>query len=278
MNTIEAMKGHEQTIIHAFGLPPITGNKHYKECPICGGKNKFRMSYHNGSVGYICTCGNGSLIKLIMEITGRLFKDVAAEIDKLIGNSFKLENKPVIKCDLKDRFISYDILRGSIAQEYLNNRGVYELPKRGMRFCKGINDEQGYLPAIISVASDDYNRACYEHRTFLNGGFKANVTTQKKMFKVAEGNNISVKLFDHADVLGVSEGLETALSAHQLYKVPTWSTLNSGFLKTFKAPTLHITFVMPCSKRPIICVLSSFGVLAVITSAATPLLLNSFVT
>ena len=237
MNTFEAMQGKEQTILDFYNLPPITYKKHFSgACPICGKKHKFRLDFYNGSLNYICVCGNGTLIKLICEVTGRLFKDVAAEIDKLIGNTFEKEFKTPINNEFRDRFLTYPNLRGTQAQQYLNSRGIYSLPRRGIKFCQGVNDSQGYLPAMISVASDEYSRPCYEHRTFLQDGDKAKVQTQKKMLTINKADSVSVKLFDSGTCLGIAEGIETALSAHQLYKLPAWASLNSTFLKKFKAP------------------------------------------
>lgn len=241
MNTVEAMVGHEQMLITHYNLPPITGNTHFKgECPLCGGKSKFRLHVYNGRVNYICRCGHGSLIKLICEVTGKAFKDIAAEIDRLIGNTFNSAPKPVVIDDFKAKFLSYHNLRGTQAQDYLNSRGIYELPKRGIRYADGLNDPQGYLSGMVAVASDDYNRAVYEHRTYLKDGLKAPVSTQRKIKKIIDSNAsqiaTSVKLFNPSVCLGIAEGLETALSAHQIYKVPTWSSLNSGAMKKFKAP------------------------------------------
>ncbi len=237
MNTIEAIKGKEQMIIDHYNLPPITYKRHFSgACPLCGKKHKFRLDFYNGSLGYICVCGNGSLLSLICEVTGRLFKDIAAEVDRIIGNTFKAEFKQPIDDDFKQRFLQYPNIRGSQAQQYLNSRGIYSLPKRGIKYCEGVNDAQGYLSAMIAVASDEYSRPCYEHRTFLANGDKAQVQTQKRMMTINKSDCVSVKLFDSGSVLGVSEGIETALSAHELYKMPVWASLNSAFLKKFKAP------------------------------------------
>jgi putative DNA primase/helicase len=242
MNTSEAMAGHEQMLLTHYQLPPITGGVHYKgECPLCSGKGKFRLHMHNGRLSYICVCGSGNLIGLICEVTGKAFKDVAAEIDRLIGNTFNSKPKPVIVDNFKEKFLTYSVLRGTQAQTYLNNRGIYEMPKRGIRYADGLNDPQGYLSGMVAVASDENNRACYEHRTYLKDGLKAQVDTQRKIKKLIDADisqiPTSVKLFNPSVCLGIAEGLETALSAHQLYKVPTWSSLNSGAMKKFRAPT-----------------------------------------
>lgn len=41
-------------------------------------------------------------------------------------------------------------------------------------------------------------------------------------------------MFPVASTLGIAKGIETALSAHQIYKVNTWATTNSGFIKKFR--------------------------------------------
>jgi putative DNA primase/helicase len=42
---------------------------------------------------------------------------------------------------------------------------------------------------------------------------------------------------DGRKVLGIAEGIETALSAHILFKVPVWSALNAGGLGSWQPPT-----------------------------------------
>lgn len=48
--------------------------------------------------------------------------------------------------------------------------------------------------------------------------------------------SVAIRMFPCSDVLGIAEGIETALSCKQIYKCNTWSTLNAGFMRKFKAP------------------------------------------
>ena len=41
---------------------------------------------------------------------------------------------------------------------------------------------------------------------------------------------------DAEKTLGIAEGIETALSVYDKYDVRCWSTINSGFMKRFRAP------------------------------------------
>ncbi|MGT3335444.1 primase-helicase zinc-binding domain-containing protein, partial [Yersinia enterocolitica] len=57
MKTLEAAKGHWPKIFEYFGLPPVTGKRHYKgECPVCGSQGKFRIDDRNGEGTWICCC------------------------------------------------------------------------------------------------------------------------------------------------------------------------------------------------------------------------------
>lgn len=219
MKTVEAIKGREGIVLELFGLR-ITGNRHI-DCGICGSKKSLRIAFHEGQLKYICKCGNGSILKYITESTGRLFQDVAGQIDRAIQNTYLKTPKP----SLSSKFKRMDDLKGTDGERYLKSRGINILPQSGVKFSKG---------AIVSVASDNRHNPVYVHKTFLDGDKKAQGTA-RKLYKVGEGS-CSIKLFPAAETLGVAEGIETALAVKQLYKVSCWSTLNTSLMKRFKAP------------------------------------------
>ena len=76
MRTVDAIKGQELKVLSYYGLPEPTGNRHI-DCPICGKRRKFRLNQHNGDVKYICVCGSGSVINLVMEVKGYDFATAA---------------------------------------------------------------------------------------------------------------------------------------------------------------------------------------------------------
>lgn len=101
--------------------------------------------------------------------------------------------------------------------------------------------EVGVFPAIISAIRDAEGNLITLHRTYLNAkGKQANVSCAKKMMPIPDGldvNGAAVQLgLPKEGVLGVAEGMETALSAFRASKIPVWSTVNATLMESFVAP------------------------------------------
>lgn len=261
VKTTEAIKGHEELVLSHFGLPPITGMRHFAgECPLCKKRKKFRLNRFNGSVNYICVCGAGSVIKLVCESQGLEFKDACKEIDRLIGNEFIKPTAPPAqqneitkiarKDQLMNRYQAIHTLRGSSVEGYLKSRGIYELPQMSVKYSRSEFDkaENRSFECMYAIATDEQMNIVYTHKTYLDGAKKADCQVNKKMETVNKYNlpcdscghehaaNVAVRMFEPSEILGISEGIESALSAKQLFGFPVWSVLNTSIMKEFKAP------------------------------------------
>lgn len=99
---------------------------------------------------------------------------------------------------------------------------------------------KGHYPAIVCAIRDLSGRLITLHRTYITpGGKKAPVESVRKMMSVPEGLTVTgacVQLGIPQRVMGVGEGLETALSAYRVTQVPTWSTVTAGLMESLEVP------------------------------------------
>lgn len=239
MKTQDFIIDKQEAVLNHFGLQ-VTGNRHLPECPFCSGKKKFRVGWYNGNIRGICTCNSWSLLDLIIDYSGKDFKTVAAEIDRQFGNTdYTPEQKPKTANAKRDKaiqlFKASSPIKGTQAQEYLNSRGIFEMPTGGVKY----GQIKGGRDCLIALATTEFSEPRMLHTTHLKDGQKYG-DKPRLMHSLApqeDGAPISIKLFEAGSVLGVAEGIESALSAKQLYKVPTWSCMNATFIKKFRAPT-----------------------------------------
>ena len=242
MKTIDIIKHHIPEVLVAYGLPPITGGRHYPgECPLCSSKKSFRIDNKDNTGSWICKCNSGDIWKLLIETTGKEFITLAKEIDHLLGNTYSRE--PIApRIDYQGRLLTYwkslIPINGTNTQEYLRGRGIYAVPPRAMK-TTGVSGRT----AMVCVATNDLGQPLMLHQTFLDGDKKADVRVQKRMDRVDQDrkeekiyDSIAIRLFDSQTCLGVAEGVETALSAHVLYDCAVWSLMNSGWMEKFIAP------------------------------------------
>ncbi len=256
--TVDFFKGRWLEVFRGYGLPHVTSLKHV-ECPLCGKKN-FRIDNKQGSGSWICTCSSGYGMQLLMEVTGNDFKTMAAELDKAYGNytpeiprgefANQGEFAPSKQQQILTRFSSIGRIESTPVQKYLNGRGIYTLPTSSVKFSKAEYDREynRSFQAMYSVATDDHMNIIYLHKTFLESGKKADVERSKKIYSALDNKVVcdscghtstqscAVRLFEAGDTLGIAEGIETALSATQLSKVPCWAVVNTSIMKAFKAP------------------------------------------
>ncbi|KNC94013.1 DUF7146 domain-containing protein [Trabulsiella odontotermitis] len=250
MKTTVAAKGRWTEILEHYGLPPITGKKHYKgECPVCSARGGFRIDDRDGMGTWICKCGSGDGMKLLTLTQGKPFSMLCAEVDHLIGNNYRHVTIPVSSSAARQRqrviskFSKLAGLRGTTGADYLRGRGITRLPADAIRF----NDRQRHagriFQALYSLATDDKGELCYLHQTLLDGDRKANIGDSAKRLKSLQeesyldhARSVAIRMFPVSSTLGIAEGIETALSCYQIYSINTWATINSTFMKKFRVP------------------------------------------
>ncbi len=97
----------------------------------------------------------------------------------------------------------------------------------------------GTFPAMLAVIRNPQGHPVGIHRTWIapDGSGKALVDSPKKIYKVGDLSGSAVRLFPPRDgLLGVTEGIEDALSAMILWSLPCWACLGTSGLKGFEPP------------------------------------------
>jgi putative DNA primase/helicase len=133
---------------------------------------------------------------------------------------------------------------------YLQSRALDDVLKRppavlrahpGLTYWDGVND-LGRYPAMIALFHGASGQPVTLHVTYLrpDGCSKAGVPSPKKIQGVPERGATrggSIRLYDPREgVLGVAEGIESALSLHLLQQVPVWAAFCADNLTRTELP------------------------------------------
>lgn len=213
-------------------------NKH-TSCPICGGKDRFRFDDKNGMGTFYCnTHGPGNGFILAMQWLGCDAKTTSKKIMSIVQGGVMTEKtnnctNDVEKNTARIKKIHRGLCRITIdnaAGKYLSHRGIKNMPNKDCYFHPAIAyydgiEKQGDYPAMVSVFRTSENEVATYHITYLtNDGMKAPVPSVKKIMPVIHPiSGSAIKLFRPNVILGISEGIETALSVEQNEGVTCWA-------------------------------------------------------
>jgi len=245
MKTIEAANGKWLGILKHFGVDEQFLRNQHGPCPSCGGKDRYRWDDKDGTGSYYCGgCGAGRGMDLLMLWTGMDFKTAAAAVDDVIGNIEREDVKP--KRDPVDRLRKIatglaDMASINPVRLYLNSRDFS--PTRTTQYHPGLAYYEdgkyvGKYPAMIHVFESATGSPLTYHVTYLTTkGEKAPVQSAKKVMPpVGPLAGGAIRLHPCSDVLGIAEGIETALGALKRTGVPTWAAYSATLLEQFQPP------------------------------------------
>ena len=224
---------------------------------LCVDKKEFPSHTRNKSPeGTTTTPGEppkGQVVSLNREAPKPWLAAVQEEMER------KLERQRIYSARLEARILEIwneceplDV-KGSIpVQRYFANRKLIfrdkaTLDSESIRFHPSLSyyDGDGNLvgrfPAIVCAIKGPDGEIVTLHRTYLTEtGKKAAVESPKKMMPIPDGKEVTgaaIRLGNPVDgVIGVTEGLETALSVIRVTKLPTWSLFNANIMETFMPP------------------------------------------
>lgn len=239
----EDVVGRWPGIFNQLGIE--IGDGRHKSCPICQeGKDRFRFDDKGGMGTWYCNnCGAGDGWSLIQKVLHVDFKEALEEVAGLIGS---VEVSSVLKESVMTKEKMRSIYEGSVpvndndpVTRYLKGRGLTKIPTM-LRYHPNCYESETKRPqkAMMAVFIGADNIACTMHRTYLTeDGEKMPIESPKKILPcLGKMNGGAVRLYPVGEVLGIAEGIETAIAASQDSGFPVWAALNSGMMECFEPP------------------------------------------
>lgn len=246
----ERCRGRWQSLLPAFGIDHRHLSGKHGPCPICrDGRDRFRFDDKDGAGTWICSvCGAGDGFSLLMKAKGWDFKQVAAELEPHI------EAAPVkreTRRDRSDKSLREAMNRlwqsgrpieyGDAVYRYLEARGIsfdaWPASLRCVERCRYQADEPTYHPAMIAKVTAPDGAPVTIHRTYLGeGGRKAGVESPRRLMPGKLVKGCAIRLAPSGETLGIAEGIETALSASIIWRVPCWAAVSANMLMAWEPP------------------------------------------
>lgn len=230
----QQFQGQWRGILSQLLEPEVLGVN--KPCVFCGGENRASFTDYKGTGGYYCRrCGFHDPVELLGHLKGWDFKRTAEEVKRLEGLPTTVDKKP-------DASKINRLLRGAkpvsqndLAGQYLAARGC-PLPSSDVFFQPKAYGVAVSGPCMVALVKSQDGTLLGAHKTFLDGPAKARTEHPKQLTKLSDLSGGFVKLFPARGVVGIGEGIETALSASSLFGLPVWAALNNVLLEAVQLP------------------------------------------
>lgn len=235
-----------RSILPQIGVAPSFLSNKQGPCPACGGKDRFRWDNRDGRGTFYCNaCGAGDGVKLAMIVNGWTFQEAAARIRELLPSAKFEEPKRVKQNPNMARHLwgrAVPIGDDEVAA-YLLHRGYKGPYSDQLRFhptCplydQDSGNQMGCYPALLARVAAPDGSGVAVHRTYLQNGRKADIPSPRRMTAGSIPKGSSIRLFPHDGVLGIAEGIETALAVTAMFKIPCWSAISATMLAEFIWP------------------------------------------
>ena len=230
-------------------------------CPACGGTDRYTFDNRRGRGDFLCRhCGPGDGFTLLMRVHHWPFAEARRRVIETAGMG-AASDLPLLPPCAPDKVAKLEVAQPTwrtrkIAETtcapadcpdavaYLSLRGLWPLPTGcALRAHPSIpywdeGREVGRFAGLFGIVQDRAGSMVTAHVTYLREGEKKLASNEpRKILSAMTGRaGCAVRLAPVGPVLGIAEGLETALSAWVLHGIPTWAALNASLLAKFEPP------------------------------------------
>ncbi len=250
------MDGNWKSVLESF-LGSQVLVKPNQPCPFCGGKDRFSYLAKKSDGSCFCRhCGYRDGIRMMMDIQHKTFPEVIRELAENLGipevepNKFQLKTPVIPKAFSPERLwnLAKPLTEDDGAVLYLKSRGLDGTNFLSLRFipklryaeCTEESTLQESFHQGLLCRVDSADKECMNIlRIYLDNGRKAQVKVAKKILgKQLSGGYIKLGEVDpQKGILGLAEGVETALSAAKLFGFPVCSVITAFNFKNFTPPS-----------------------------------------
>jgi putative DNA primase/helicase len=226
----ETARGRWHGILPQLGISAKLLRNHHGPCPMCGGKDRFRFDDREGKGTWICNrCGSGDGAELVKRIKGVEYREAAKMVEAVVGRASVRsipEKSEIPKAELSRIWDAARPIRsGSAVADYLEKRGV--AVAKNSDNLRETSDGKVMLAKVQAWDGKGVNI----HQTYVESG-----TRLLMPGKLPSGSAIRLFYAWPDTIMGIAEGIETALSALALFGVPVWSALSAPMLKKWRPP------------------------------------------
>ncbi len=254
-------ESHWTEILVGLGIDPRFLVRRHGPCPACGGKDRFRFDDREGRGTFYCNqCGAGDGFRLLQNVFGWSFPEALNAVSDF------WEGRPIPGTGIRAASAAKELhsrerLVNRLWNEarFIQKKDPVDTYLRRTRRIDGPGDwpetlrfhprmlhrsdsGDSWYPALVGAILALDGAFLGLHITYLtDDGQKANVTPQKRILKARSngtinGSAIRLGLPESNGRLGVSEGLESGLSAMLLTGIPVWCGLSANGMKQILLP------------------------------------------
>jgi len=234
---------------------------------MCGGTDRFRYDDRKGRGTWFCNqCGSGDGFDLLGEFTGRPFRELAAEINKLRvvapdSAPFKRERSVEEKRErLNETWAAAKV--PLLVDKYLKLRGLKHtgdlVDIRGhssLEHYDRASNTTAKWPTICALIRNKKGEPTSVHRTVLLPDAQRRKTIMPPTEKLVGG---AIRLVPvQEDLLLVAEGIETALAGREFFwktwnsqdRMGVWATVSAHMMKEVQLPTVKTVIICADADR-----------------------------